>query len=180
MHELATLGGGCFWCLEAFYQLVNGIEKVVSGYSGGAMTTNPVDYDTVHATHTGHAEVVQLTFNPKIITYREILEIFFTMHDPTTLNRQGNDVGEEYRSIILYHTDDQRTIAEDMIKNFAPTLWNNPIVTDLKPFEKFYSAEDLHQNFSKNNQNVGYCQVIINPKLVKLREKFATKLKLTS
>jgi peptide-methionine (S)-S-oxide reductase len=177
MVSVATLGGGCFWCLEAAYQLVGGVEKVVSGYSGGS--GEPVNYDTVHTTKTGYAEVIQVTFDPNVITYRDILEIFFTLHDPTTLNRQGNDVGEEYRSIVLYHDDNQRSVAEDMITNFAPTLWDSPIVTELKPFVKFYPAEDYHQNFYQNNQNVGYCQVIINPKLAKLREKFSGKLKST-
>lgn len=175
MENLATLGGGCFWCLEAFYQQVKGVRGVVSGYSGGI--NGPVDYDIVHTSHTGHAEVVQLTFDPRVITYREILEIFFAMHDPTTFNRQGNDLGEEYRSIILYHNEEQRQIADDMIKEYAPALWKDPIVTELKPFEVFYPAEDYHQNFYQNNQNIGYCQVIINPKLQKLRQKFAGRLK---
>src|SRR6476469_2112632 len=125
--KTATLGGGCYWCLEAFYQRIDGVESVISGYSGGTKENPSVD--DVYAGNTGHAEVVQVTFDPTVITYRDILEIFFVMHDPTTLNRQGNDVGEIYRSIILFHDDEQRSTAEDMIKNFAPTLYQDPIVT---------------------------------------------------
>lgn len=175
MRKLATLGGGCFWCLEAFYQRVRGIEKVVSGYSGG-LTKNPT-YEDMHLQPTGHAEVVQLTFDPKIISYKEILEIFFVMHDPTTLNRQGNDVGEQYRSIILFHNNEQREIAKDMAKSFAAELWKKPVVTEIKPYTKFYPAEDYHQNFYKNNPSAGYCLVVIDPKIQKLRQKFAAKLK---
>lgn len=175
MVSLATLGGGCFWCFEAIYQQVNGIEKVVSGYAGG-ISSNPT-YDQVHNDKTGHAEVVQLTFEPTIISYSEILEIFYSFHDPTTPNQQGNDVGPEYRSIILYHDDEQRKIAEEVTTRFAKNIWNNPIVTEIKPLDIFWPAEDYHQNFFRNNPEQGYCQVIINPKLQKLRQKYASKLK---
>jgi peptide-methionine (S)-S-oxide reductase len=173
--ETATLGGGCYWCLEAFYQRVNGVEKVVSGYSGGHVD-NPTA-DRVYQGDTGHAEVVQLSFDPKIITYKEILEIFFVMHDPTTLNRQGNDVGDEYRSIILYHDGTQKQTAEDMIENFAPTLYKDPIVTHLEEFTKFWPADEYMQDFYNKNPNQGYCMVVIDPKIQKLRQKFAAKLK---
>ena len=175
MSELATLGGGCYWCLEAFYQRVKGVDTVVSGYSGGH-TDNPTAMQ-VYAGDTGHAEVVQLTFDPKVITYRELLEIFFVMHDPTTVNRQGYDVGDEYRSIVLYHIDEQKNVAEDMKANFAADLWKDPIVTEIKPFEKFWPAEADMQNFYNDNPYVGYCQVVIDPKIQKLRQKFAAKLK---
>jgi peptide-methionine (S)-S-oxide reductase len=174
-YELATLGGGCYWCLEAFYQRVNGIEKVMSGYSGGTVPVS--DSSEVYAGGTGHAEVVQLTFDPSVIAYRDILEIFFVMHDPTTLNRQGNDVGDEYRSVIFYHSDEQRQVAEDMITDFAPTLWSDPIVTQLEAFEALYPAEETMQDYFNRNPNAGYCQVIIDPKIQKLRQKFAARLK---
>jgi len=173
--EQATLGGGCYWCLEAFYQRIQGVEKVESGYSGGHVD-NPTA-DRVYRGDTGHAEVVQLTFDPKVIAYREILEIFFVMHDPTTVNRQGYDVGEEYRSIILYHSDEQKQIAEDMIKHFAPTLYKDPIVTQLVSFEKFWPAKEYMQDFYNRNPNQGYCMIVIDPKIQKLRQKFAAKLK---
>ncbi|HVW23654.1 MAG TPA: peptide-methionine (S)-S-oxide reductase MsrA [Candidatus Saccharimonadales bacterium] len=175
MSEIATLGGGCYWCLEAFYQRVKGVEKVVSGYSGGHVDAPSAE--RVYQGDTGHAEVVQVTFDPNVITYREILEIFFAMHDPTTLNRQGNDVGEWYRSVIFYHSDEQRATAEDMIKNFAPTLYKDPIVTQLEPLEKFWPADDYMQNYYNNNPSAGYCMVVIDPKIQKLRQKFAAKLK---
>ncbi|HEX7368633.1 MAG TPA: peptide-methionine (S)-S-oxide reductase MsrA [Candidatus Saccharimonadales bacterium] len=173
--ETATLGGGCYWCLEAFYQRIKGVEKVASGYSGGHVA-NP-SAQRVYRGDTGHAEVVQLAFDPARISYREILEIFFTMHDPTTLNRQGNDIGEWYRSVIFYHSDDQRRTAEDVIENFAPTLYKGPTVTQLVPFEKFWPAEANMQDFYNRNPYVGYCQVVIDPKIQKLRTKFAQRLK---
>jgi len=172
---LATLGGGCFWCLEAFYQRVNGISSVVSGYSGGHVD-NPTT-EQVYEGDTGHAEVVQLKFDPKTISYKEILEIFYVMHDPTTLNRQGNDVGEEYRSVIFYHDDDQKGVAVSATQDFAAPLWQQPIVTRIVAFEGFWPAGDYHQNFYNNNPQAGYCQAIINPKLQKLRREFAAKLK---
>lgn len=175
MSEIATLGGGCYWCLEAFYQRIKGVEQVVSGYSGGHVDSPTAQQ--VYDSDTGHAEVVQVTFNPDEIAYRDILEIFFAMHDPTTLNRQGNDVGEIYRSVIFYHDDEQKQVAEDMIENFAPTLYKDPVVTELKPFEKFWPADDYMQNYYNNNPNQGYCMVIIDPKIAKLRQKFAARFK---
>jgi peptide-methionine (S)-S-oxide reductase len=174
-HQLTTLGGGCFWCLEAFYQRVKGIEKVASGYSGGHIE-NPTTQQ-VYAGGTGHAEVVQLSFDPKVITYREILEIFFVMHDPTTLNRQGYDVGEEYRSIVLYHNDEQKRIAEKTVKDFAQPLYKDPVVTQIEPYSRFYPAGPEQQEYYDRNPNAGYCLMIIDPKIQKLRQKFAAKLK---
>jgi peptide-methionine (S)-S-oxide reductase len=173
--EMATLGGGCYWCLEAFYQRIQGVASVVSGYSGGHLD-NPSTMD-VYRGDTGHAEVVQVTFDPAVISYREILEIFFVMHDPTTLNRQNYDVGEEYRSIILYHSEEQRVTAEDMKANFAPELYKDPIVTQIVPMEKFWPAEPGVQDFYNQNPNVGYCRVVIDPKIIKLRQKFAARFK---
>ncbi len=173
--QQATLGGGCYWCLEAFYQRIKGVESVVSGYSGGDFD-NPTS-DDVYAGGTGHAEVVQITFDPNIITYRDILEIFFVMHDPTTLNRQGNDVGEIYRSVIYYHDDEQKKTAEGMIAVFAPTLYKDPIVTELAAFDKFWPADENMQDYFNRNPNAGYCQVVIDPKIQKLRQKFAARLK---
>ncbi len=171
----ATVGAGCYWCLEAFYQRVKGVESVVSGYSGGHVD-NPTT-DRVYMGDTGHAEVVQVTFNPRVVTYREILEIFYVMHDPTTLNRQGHDVGDEYRSIILYGDEEQKKIAEDVTTTFAAPLWADPIVTQIIPLEKFWPADEYMQDFYNKNPQVGYCQVIIEPKIQKLRQKFAEKLK---
>jgi peptide-methionine (S)-S-oxide reductase len=173
--EKATLGGGCFWCLEAVYERVNGIEDVVSGYAGGS-TANP-SYKEVGSGKTGHAEVVQIHYNPKLISYDEILEIFWTIHDPTTRNRQGADVGPEYRSIILTHTSEQKQMAEKSINEVGALLWNDPIVTEVKDYEAFYPAENYHQDYYNNNSTQGYCRVVINPKLKKLREKFADRLK---
>ncbi|HVX24655.1 MAG TPA: peptide-methionine (S)-S-oxide reductase MsrA [Candidatus Saccharimonadales bacterium] len=175
MSEIATLGGGCYWCLEAFYQRIRGIDKVISGYSGGHLD-HPTT-ERVYQGNTGHAEVVQLTFDPRVITYRELLEIFFVMHDPTTPNRQGYDVGDEYRSIILYHSEEQHTTAADMIATFAPTLYKDPVVTELKAFEKFWPADESMQDYYHRNPNAGYCMVVIDPKIQKLRQKFALKLK---
>jgi peptide-methionine (S)-S-oxide reductase len=175
MAELATLGGGCYWCLEAFYQHVRGIDKVESGYSGGDVADPSAE--RVYSGDTGHAEVVQLTFNPKIISYKEILEIFFVMHDPTTLNRQGSDVGPWYRSVILYHDTGQQKIAEELKNNYATQLWKDPVVTEIALFEKFWPAEEYMQDFYNKNPQAGYCQVIIDPKIQKLRQQFAAKLK---
>jgi len=175
MTNIATLGGGCYWCLDALYRRVKGVSKVESGYSGGH-TEHPTMAD-VYGGATGHAEVVQVTFDPEVITYREILEIFFVMHDPTTLNRQGNDVGDEYRSVIFYHDDEQREIAEDMLEHYAAELWSDPVVTQLVEFDKFWAAEEDQQDFYSKNPTVGYCQVIINPKVQKLRQKFASRFK---
>lgn len=174
-HRLTTLGGGCYWCLEAFYQRVKGIEKVVSGYSGGHLD-NPTT-EQVYAGNSGHAEVVQLSFDPAVISYRELLEIFFVMHDPTTLNRQGPDVGEWYRSVIFYHDDEQRQTAEETVSGYATELWPDPVVTQIVKFERFWPAADYMQNYYNRNRSAGYCQVIIDPKIQKLRQKFAAKLK---
>lgn len=176
MSEVATLGGGCYWCLEAFYQRIDGVDKVESGYSGGHVD-NPTA-ELVYAGDTGHAEVVQITFNSETISYHEILEIFFVMHNPTTLNRQGPDVGEWYRSVIFYHNAGQKKVAEEMITSFAPKLYKDPVVTELKPFKKFWPAEAEMQDFYNRNPHTGYCLMIISPKIRKLRQKFASRLKL--
>jgi peptide-methionine (S)-S-oxide reductase len=173
--EIVVLGGGCFWCTEALYKQLKGVNTVVSGYAGGH-TKDPT-YEQMHYEDTGHAEVVQITFDPKIISYRELLEIFFAVHDPTTPGRQGNDVGKEYRSVILYIDERQKAVAEDVIKNFASQHWEDPIVTELKKLDMFYPAEDYHQNFFEKNPEQAYCQVVINPKLAKFRQKFPKKLK---
>lgn len=175
---LATLGGGCYWCLEAFYQRVNGVESVVSGYSGGHVD-NPTT-SRVYEGDTGHAEVVQLSFDPAVITYYEILEIFYIMHDPTTLNRQGHDVGDHYRSVIFYHDDKQQRIAADMTKDFAAKLWKDPIVTQIVAFEKFWPADETMQDYYNRNPEAGYCKFVIDPKIQKLRQQFAEKLKPSS
>jgi peptide-methionine (S)-S-oxide reductase len=175
MTETATLGGGCYWCLEAIYQRVNGVLTVTSGYSGGHVA-NPTAYQ-VYMEDTGHAEVVQLQFDPTVVTYRELLEIFYVMHNPTTLNQQDNDVGEIYRSVIFYHNDVQKQTATDMTNGFAAELWEDPIVTQLVAFEVFWPAGEDAQNFYNKNPAAGYCQVIIDPKIQKLRQKFAAKLK---
>jgi len=175
MNEHTTLGGGCYWCLEAIYQRVTGVQAVVSGYSGGHLD-NPTT-PQVYTGATGHAEVVQVTFDPAVITYREILEIFFTMHDPTTLNRQGHDVGDYYRSVIFYHSDEQKNTAEDMTAHFAPNLWDDPIVTQLEKFDKFWPAGEDMQDFYNTNPYSGYCMAVINPKVQKLRKQFSAKLK---
>lgn len=160
--------------MEAVFQEVRGVKKVVSGYSGGE-SENP-SYENMHFNSSGHAEAIQITFDPKVISYRQLLEIFYYVHDPTTLNRQGNDVGEEYRSIIFYHDTEQKKTVEDVTKNFAAELWDNPIVTEVVPLEKFWPAEDFHQNFYRSNPRLPYCQVIINPKLEKFRKKFEALL----
>ncbi|HSX28586.1 MAG TPA: peptide-methionine (S)-S-oxide reductase MsrA [Candidatus Saccharimonadales bacterium] len=172
--EHATLGGGCFWCLDAVYRQVRGVENSVCGYAGGT-AANP-SYEDVHTGDTGHAEVVQLTFDPKVITYETLLDIFWTIHDPTSLNRQGHDVGPEYRSIILYDGTSQHRVAEDSMAA-AAKLWKEPIVTELVPLKVFYPAEEAHQNFFEKHPEFAYCQVIINPKLHKLQQKFARLLK---
>ena len=174
--EVATLGGGCFWCLEAVYEELKGVEKVESGYSGG-MVPNPT-YRQVCAQTTGHAEVVQVTFDPEVVTFREILEVFFTIHDPTTLNRQGYDVGTQYRSAIFYHTPEQERIAGEVISELdAARVWDDPIVTEVTPFEAFYLAEDYHQNYFRRNEEQPYCQVVISPKVAKFRKQHLARLK---
>ena len=175
-NELATLGGGCFWCTEAAFLELKGVEKVQSGYSGGTVP-NP-DYGQVCSGVTGHAEVVQIEFSPKMISFKEILQVFFTIHDPTTLNRQGADVGTQYRSVIFYHDDQQRKIAEEVIKEIeASRLWNAPIVTQVVPFKAFYKAEEYHQKYFRQNPSQPYCQVVIAPKIAKLRKYYYEKLK---
>jgi peptide-methionine (S)-S-oxide reductase len=174
--EVATLGGGCFWCLEAVYEELRGVEKVESGYAGGAVP-NPT-YRQVCTGTTGHAEVVQVTFDPEVVSYREILEVFFTTHDPTTPNRQGADVGTQYRSAIFYHDEEQKRVAEEVIAELeARHLWNDQIVTEVTPFDAFYVAEDYHQGYYRNNEYQPYCQVVIAPKVAKFRKEYLAKLK---
>lgn len=169
-----VLGGGCFWCLEAAYQLVAGVTKVTSGYAGGH-TAHPTYYQ-VASKKTGHAEVVRVEFEPEIIALEDVLDIFWIIHDPTTKDRQGYDVGPEYRSIILYANEQQKSAAEASLES-AQAHWDNPIVTEVAPLDVFYEAEPEHQDYYKKNPGQGYCQVIINPKLAKLRQKFASRLK---
>jgi peptide-methionine (S)-S-oxide reductase len=175
-NNIAVFGGGCFWCLEAVFQQLQGVEKVTSGYAGGG-SENP-SYEEVSSGTTGHAEVVQLEFNPDKIKYRTLLEILFTIHDPTTLNRQGNDVGEQYRSIILYIDDEQRQDAEKYIQELTERKeYTDPIVTEVVPLDQFYSAEDYHQNYYNQNSQKPYCQLVISPKIKKFKEKFGQLLK---
>ncbi|HVL76032.1 MAG TPA: peptide-methionine (S)-S-oxide reductase MsrA [Noviherbaspirillum sp.] len=172
--ESATLGGGCFWCLEAVYQDLKGVEHVESGYAGGHVP-NPT-YEQVCSGTTGHAEVVRLEFDRQAISYREILEVFFTIHDPTTLDRQGNDVGPQYRSVIFFHTPEQEEIARQVIAEMA-NVWDAPIVTELAPLPDYYKAEDCHQNYFRNNPMQGYCAFVVAPKVAKFRKVFAKKTK---
>ncbi len=176
-YEVATLGGGCFWCIEVLYQELVGVEKVVSGFAGGTVD-NP-SYRAVTTGMTGHAEVIQITFDPSKITYDEILTVFWHVHDPTTLNRQGNDVGTHYRSIILYHDDRQRAIAETSLRKTDESgLWDNKIVTEIAPMNKFYTAEDYHQNYYNLNADKNpYCSIVIAPKIAKFRKEFKDRLK---
>jgi peptide-methionine (S)-S-oxide reductase len=170
--EVATLAGGCFWCLEAIFMEVDGVENVLSGYTGG-VTVNPT-YQDVCANTTGHVEAVQLTFNPDKISYREILEIFFSVHDPTTLNRQGEDVGTQYRSAVFYDNERQRAIAEALIRELNEAhLWKKPIVTQLVPLDKFYPAEDYHHEYFSRHPEQPYCQVVISPKVNRFRKRWA-------
>ncbi|TRO52691.1 peptide-methionine (S)-S-oxide reductase [Candidatus Bathyarchaeota archaeon] len=174
--EVATLAGGCFWCTEAVFSIVKGVEKVEPGYSGGSVP-NPT-YDQVSSGTTGHAEAVQLTFDPSAISFREILEVFFATHDPTTLNRQGPDIGTQYRSVIFYHNPEQKTTAEKVIAELNKDgIWEAPIVTRIEPFSAFYLAEKYHRDYYKRNSDQPYCQQVITPKLVKLQQRFLGKLK---
>ncbi len=174
--EIATLGGGCFWCLEAVFVELRGVETVVSGYAGGSVP-NPT-YRAVCNGTTGHAEVAQVTFDPSVISYPEILQVFFATHDPTTLNRQGADVGTQYRSAIFYHSPEQKETAEAMIIELdGAGIWPNPIVTEVTPLDVFYPAEDYHQEYYKYNSQQPYCQVVITPKLAKFRKSFKEQLK---
>ncbi|MEM1326021.1 MAG: peptide-methionine (S)-S-oxide reductase MsrA [Bacteroidota bacterium] len=174
--EKATLGGGCFWCVETLYDAVEGVHSAVSGYSGG--TAETADYRSVCSGTTDHAEVVQVTFDPSVITYEEILEMFWTAHDPTTLNRQGNDKGPQYRSVIFYHDETQKAIAETSIREVASELYDDPVVTQVAPFEAFYEAEAYHQDYyNKTGTRNPYCTVVITPKVNKFRKKYADRLK---
>jgi peptide-methionine (S)-S-oxide reductase len=174
--EVATLGGGCFWCLEAVFDEVKGVEDVVSGYSGGT-AANP-SYRDVCLGITGHAEVVQITFDPAQITFRDLLHIFFSIHDPTTLNRQGGDVGTQYRSVIFYHSPEQKNTAQELIRELdAQGLWRNEIVTEVSPIQEFYPAEGYHQEYFRKNPGQAYCQVVISPKVAKFRSQHLSQLK---
>lgn len=175
-HETATLGGGCFWCTEAIFKRLKGVEEVVSGYSGGARK-NPT-YEQVVTGVTGHAESVQITFNPSVIPYELLLEIFFNLHDPTTLNRQGADEGEQYRSVIFYHDSLQRETAERVRDKIADSgLYRDPIVTEIVPFEEFFTAEEYHQNYYEENKNQGYCAYVIGPKIHKLLKEYSKEVR---
>lgn len=173
--EVMTVGGGCFWCTEAIFQQVKGVENVVSGYTGGTAPGKPT-YREICSGLTGHAEVVQATFDASVITYEELLVIFMTTHDPTTLNKQGADVGTQYRSVIYYHNEAQRAIANEVIKKVS-SYFDKPIVTELSPLEIFHEAEDYHQNYYNQNSDQGYCSYVITPKLAKLRKLYTDKLK---
>jgi len=174
--EVATLGGGCFWCTEAMFNSIKGVLKVESGYSGGS--PEDATYARVSSGRTGHAEVVQVTFDPDVITFREILEIFFATHDPTTLNRQGADVGPQYRSVVFYYGDSQRRIVEEVIGELSgEKIWEKPIVTQVEPFEAFQRAEEYHVDYYERNRGQAYCRLVIDPKILKLRERFRDKLK---
>ncbi|MDP5158051.1 MAG: peptide-methionine (S)-S-oxide reductase MsrA [Flaviramulus sp.] len=173
--QIATFGGGCFWCTEAVFLELKGVKKVVSGYSGGNVPGYPT-YREICSGLTGHAEVIQVTFDANIISFKDILIIFMNTHDPTTLNRQGADKGTQYRSVIYYHDNAQKEIAELVVKELA-TFYENPIVTEISPLSTFYKAEDYHQNYYNNNQTEGYCSFVITPKLVKFRKTHSEKLK---
>jgi peptide-methionine (S)-S-oxide reductase len=174
--ETATFGSGCFWCTEAVFQRIKGVESVVSGFSGGNVK-NPTYYEVCEGM-TGHAEVVQVTYDPKVVTYPELLEVFWKLHDPTTLNRQGNDVGTQYRSVIFYHTDEHKELAEHYMRKLDESgAYSRPIVTEIAPYSEFYPAEDYHQNYFRENGRMPYCQLVIVPKMEKLKEVFRDKLK---
>ena len=174
--KIATLGGGCFWCMEAVFSQLRGIKKIDSGYSGGSIM-NPT-YEQVSTGQTGHAEVVQLLYDSDVISYNEILKIFFVTHDPTTLNRQGADVGSQYRSVIFYHNEEQKKIAEQIINQFnSKNFFDSTIVTKIEPFKAFYTAEEYHKNYFQKHPEQPYCRIVISPKVAKLRKKFGAKLK---
>ncbi len=175
-EEIATLGGGCFWCLEAVFAELDGVISVESGYAGGKRP-NPT-YQQVCSGATGHAEVVRVKFDPEVISYHDLLEVFFTIHDPTTLNRQGNDVGTQYRSVIFYHSPEQKAIAEQVIQEMS-SLWDDPIVTQVESAPEFYVAEDYHQAYFATNSTQPYCQFVVAPKVRKFRTKFASRVKQT-
>ena len=175
-QELATFGGGCFWCIEAVFERLEGVSKVESGYAGGTKA-NPT-YEDVCTGRTGHAEVIQVTFDPEVMSYRELIELFFAFHDPTTLNRQGPDSGTQYRSIILTSSDEQKQTVEAVIRELTEAkAFRDPIVTQVVPLEHFYAAEEYHQGFFRKNPNQGYCRAMIPPKLAKLRQKYAERMK---
>ena len=176
ISETATLGGGCFWCLEPVFAELEGVIDVVVGYSGG--TVADPSYQLVCTGTTGHAEAVQIRFNPQVITYRDILEVFFSVHDPTTLNRQGADIGPQYRSVIFYHSPEQKQTAESVINELeAEAVWDKPIVTQVAPLEAFFIAEEYHQEYFQKNPYQGYCQIVIAPKVAKFRKKYIDRLK---
>jgi peptide-methionine (S)-S-oxide reductase len=174
--EIATLGGGCFWCLEAVFNELRGVQEVVSGYSGG--TVPDPTYEQVCTGTTSHAEVVRVSFDPSVVSFREILEVYFSVHDPTTLNRQGADVGTQYRSVIFYHTPEQKRVAEEVIAGLEEAgVWDDPIVTEVAPASDFYGAEDYHQEYFQRNQRQPYCQVVVAPKVAKFRKQHLDRLK---
>ena len=178
-QEIVTLGGGCFWCLEAVFDEMEGVVSVESGYMGGK-ASNPT-YQQVCTGRTGHAEVIQVTFDPAVTSFREILDVFFAIHDPTTLNRQGNDAGTQYRSVIFFNSPEQKAVAEETIRELtAKGVWKNPIVTEVTAATEFYSAEDYHQEYFQNNSYQPYCQMVVAPKVEKFRSKFSAKRKLVS
>jgi peptide-methionine (S)-S-oxide reductase len=175
-RETATLGGGCFWCLEAVFDQLRGVERVESGYAGGRVAAPT--YRQVCSGETGHAEVVQVTFDPGVITYRDLLDVFFTIHDPTTMNRQGADVGTQYRSVVFYHTAEQKGAAEQVIRELGEEgVWDDPIVTEVVPFTEFWPAERYHQRYFEENGSQPYCRVVIAPKVAKFRQRFLEKLR---
>jgi peptide-methionine (S)-S-oxide reductase len=175
-QETATLGGGCFWCIEAVYQELEGVLSVESGYMGGRVE-NPT-YEQVCGGASGHVEVTQLVFDPAVVSFRDILDVFFTVHDPTSLDRQGNDIGPQYRSAIFYHNEEQKRVAEKAIREIdAERIWSKPIVTEVRPAETFYPAEDYHQEYFRNHPNQPYCAYIVAPKVKKFREKFAARMR---
>ena len=176
--EIATIGGGCFWCTEAIMLELNGVENVVSGYSGGHTEGKPTYRDVCTGT-TGHAEVIQVSFDPEVISYEDLLIIFMTTHDPTTLNRQGADKGTQYRSVVYYHNEEQRTIADKVIREVTP-YYDDPVVTEISPLGEFYEAEEYHHDYYRNNKSQGYCRIVITPKVAKLRQMYANKLKSAS
>jgi peptide-methionine (S)-S-oxide reductase len=175
-HEVATLAGGCFWCLEAAFQELRGVERVQSGYAGGKIPQP--SYEQVCTGTTGHAEVVQVTFDPDVITYADLLHVFFTVHDPTTLNRQGADVGTQYRSAIYYHTPEQKAVAEQVIAELrGEQIWDDPIVTEIKPLDAFYPAEEYHRDYFRRNPSQAYCRAVVAPKVAKVRKLYFDRLK---
>jgi len=175
-HEVATLAGGCFWCLEAAFQELRGVERVQSGYAGGKVPQP--SYEQVCTGTTGHAEVVQVTFDPDVITYADLLHVFFTVHDPTTLNRQGADVGTQYRSAISYHTPEQKAVAEQVIAELRrEQIWDDPIVTEIKPLDTFYPAEEYHRDYFRRNPSQAYCRAVVAPKVAKVRKLYFDRLK---